>query len=1275
MGTKLVKFYRHTVGENVREELCFYVQLSRKPTKAHVQRLRWSFIEHGSVLTERSIFAQNEQREIGPRVACETPFSSNAVAICQRMGVPAVRVECSTRYSLTGTTVEDILAKHLDKMTQEVYDRPLTTFDSGAEPKPVRIIPLIEQGEAALVALNKELGLGMDPWDMTFCVRLFRDTLRRNPTDVELFQIANGNSEHSRHHFWRGIQKIDGIEMPESLMDIVKEPLKRHPGNVLVAFHDNAGVIRGAVVDMLVPEHPGAPSSFVVCRMLVHYTKTGETHNHPTLISAFAGATTGAGGRIRDSRAVGRGGLGHAGFAGYFVGNLLIPDYPIPGEPSKRAPLGGYNPNHETPLNVLIKGSRGVKDYGNKIGEPLIGGWCRSFGLEVGGERREAIKPVLWSAGSGLVLDQHIKKNAAEIGMIIVRIGGVARRIGVGGGSASSISGGSQNAELDLKSVQRGDPQTENRVNRVIQTCAESGDQNPIESIHDQGAGGPSNVLTELSEPLGGRIQIRKIVVGDKTMSVLEIWVAEYQEGYGLLVRPENLAMFQAICERENVNCEVLGTITGDKKIVVEDSVDSTTPVDLPLEEILGSLPRKTFEHTRIPVKLTPLVLPKGLTVAEALEMIFKLVSVGSKGFLIREGDRGVGGCVVQQQCCGPMQIPVADAAVMADGFFGITGHATAIGEQPIKMLVNPAAGARMAVAEVLTNLAGVSITKLSDVAGHANWMWTAKLPGEGARLYDAAVAMRDIMIKLRIKITGGKDSLSMADNVDGTPVKTPGQLVISANAPVPDITKIVTPDLKGDGFIGLIDLGGGKNRLGGSALAQALGQVGDESPDIDDPDLLKRAFEAIQELVAEELITAYHNRSDGGLITTLAEMCMAAGNRGMYIELSKDTDAVSALFSEEAGMVFEYERGCRERIYSTLAKHNVPFELIGTTGRETPNLTIYAGGKKVLDHPITQLRRQWEATSDRLELEQSNPETVAAECATYADGRHPIPYRLTFTPSEPPALTAKIRRPKVAVIREEGTNGDREMAAALKYAGFDPVDINMNDLLSGRVKSLEEFQGLVFPGGFSFADAFGSAKGWAGSILFNARLRKMFDRFYTRPDTFSLGVCNGFQLMTLLGWLPGQGVKEASQPRLVHNLSGRFEVRWTGVKILPSSSILLRGMEGSILGVPVAHGEGRLVFPDPRIAEHIRQQQLVPFVYVDPDGNPTEAYPHNPNGSPEGFAALCSANGRHTGMMPHPERVFLNWQHPYRPPEWAGQNVSPWLQMFNNAHDWCLKH
>jgi phosphoribosylformylglycinamidine synthase len=1274
----LISLYRRTVHNNNAPEECLYVDTPTPLSHENGVKLVWLLTTPGFEIRGASAYDDAQCIEIGPRLSVETSFSSNAVSVCQSMGIPVRRIEMSRRYPIENYSgnLEYLLKRLLDPLTQQVYERSLRTFDVWSRPKPVVYIEVLSHGEQALREANASLGLGMDDWDITFYTTLFF-RLNRNPTDVELFQVGNANSEHSRHWFFRGNQIIDGNLMPDTLMDIVKQTLPEI-SNTLVAFHDNAGVIRGCEVEVLLPKHPGYASEFVTKSKLMHLTSTAETHNHPTLIAPFQGAETGAGGRIRDNRAVGRGWLAHAGFAGYCVGNLHIRFHTILGEN-----VGGEtNQQHATPLDILIRGSNGISDYGNKIGEPLIGGFTRTFGLMLSDNRREFRKPVLYSAGTGRIFEDHVTKRPAEKGMLIIRIGGPAYRIGVGGGSASSILHGAQDEGLDLQSVQRGNAEMENRVNRVIQTCCEMREDSPIESIHDQGAGGPSNVITELMEPAGGRVDIRKIVVGDKTMSILEIWVAEYQEGYGLLVRPNNLDRFKSICDRECVTCEVLGEITGDGNVVVVDSEHSSpsspqaTPVNLSLTDILSEMPRKQFESNHMQASHPPLVIPPGLTVNDALQMIFTLPSVGSKGFLVHKVDRSVTGLVARQQCCGVMQISVADVAVTANSFADLSGAATAFGEQPIKMLIASAAGARMAVAEMLTNMCAATISQIGDIACRANWMWAAKLPGEGALLYDAAIAMRDCMHALGISINGGKDSLSMATQVDGVRVVSPGQLVIKGIAPVPDITKIVTPDFKGSGCIGYIKIAKTQCRLGGSALAQSLGQIGDESPDLNTGEIqeLRRAFVAMQKMIGKKLVTAYHDVSDGGLITTISEMCMA-GNRGARIRYSSDVDTLATLFSEEVGMVFEFAPIARAAIARVLKKYDILLVELGTVESEYDgNLTIFIGDIVHLDQPITVLRQWWEATSSALDALQSNPHTVASESKTHASGRTIEPH-LTFSPKMySPANFNKAQKPKVAIVREEGTNGDREMAAACHMAGLDPWDVDMQTLEHAGISFLDSFRGIIFPGGFSYADVFGSAKGWAGKILFNPQLKKMFDRFYDRADTFSLGVCNGCQLMALLGRVPFANIPEPSQPRLLHNTSQRFESRWSSVQIQPSPSIFLRGMEGSILGMWVAHGEGRFTFPDETIKTRVEALRLKPLVYVDPDLNATEVYPYNPNGSPDGIAALCSEDGRHLAMMPHPERCVLKWQWPVMPESFKHLECSPWLQLFVNARDWCEK-
>jgi phosphoribosylformylglycinamidine synthase len=827
---------------------------------------------------------------------------------------------------------------------------------------------------------------------------------------------------------------------------------------------------------------------------------------------------------------------------------------------------------------------------------------------------------------------------------------------------------GENAAELDFNAVQRGDAEMEQKMNRVIRACNEMGGRTLIEVIHDQGAGGPANVLKELVEHSGGRIEIRKIRVGDPTMSVLEIYVAEYQERNGLLIKPENIEQLLAICEREKVACEVLGEVTGDLRFVVSDEQDGSTPVDLELKEVLGHIPQKTFYDNRVvgAKNLSPLHCPS--SIRDHLRNVLRLVSVGSKRFLTNKVDRSVTGLIAQQQCCGPLQLTVGDVAVVAQSHFGLTGIATAIGEQPVKMLISPAAGARMAVGEAWTNLVWAKIDDPEQVKCSANWMWAPKLPGEGAALNDAARAMRDAMIATGMAVDGGKDSLSMAAKVGCETVKSPRELVISAYAAMSDIRKVVTPDIKEPGSaLLLVDLALGKARLGGSALAQTLGSLGDESPDLDDPALLRRAFAAVQKLIEQDLILSGHDRSDGGLIITVLEMAFA-GNCGLELEVQGE--AIPALFAEELGLVLECRQADLAEVQSVLAKDQVGCALLGKSTTEK-HVRVRCNGELVLNEDMRVLRQEWEETSYQLERLQVNPDCANAEKASIFDRTSPA-YHLPFTPQPSPKhLLTATSKPKVAILRDEGSNSDREMSSAFYAAGFEPWDITMTDLLAGRV-TLEGFRGIAAVGGFSYADVPESAKGWAATILFNERLRAMFDAFLDRPDTFTLGICNGCQLFGLLGWVPWRGLAADRQPRFVHNTSGRFESRWTTVRVTDSPAMMLRGMSGLVFGIHVAHGEGLLHFPDAAVRAEVIGKRLVPLVYADDSGAATAQYPFNPNGSPDGFAGLCSPDGRHLALMPHPERAFLPWQCHWLPREMQGLEVLPWLRMFQNAREWC---
>ncbi|GMI80027.1 purine biosynthesis 4 [Hibiscus trionum] len=1289
----------------LKTEQCFNIGLSSMISTEKLSTLKWILGEtyEPENLATESFLAKKRQEglnavivEVGPRLSFTTAWSSNAVSICQSCGLTEVtRMERSRRYllyskgALLENQVNEFAAMVHDRMTECVYTQRLTSFETSVVPEEVRFVPVMEKGRKALEEINQEMGLAFDEQDLQYYTRLFMEDIKRNPTNVELFDIAQSNSEHSRHWFFTGKIVIDGQPMDRTLMQIVKSTLKANPNNSVIGFKDNSSAIKGFLAYRLRPVQPGTACPLDETTREIDVLFTAETHNFPCAVAPYPGAETGAGGRIRDTHATGRGSFVVAATAGYTTGNLNIEGSYAPWEDTSFT----YPSNLASPLEILIQASNGASDYGNKFGEPLIQGFTRSFGMRLpSGERREWLKPIMFSAGIGHIDHTHISKGNPEIGMLVVKIGGPAYRIGMGGGAASSMVSGQNDAELDFNAVQRGDAEMAQKLYRVVRACIEMGEDNPIISIHDQGAGGNCNVVKEIIYPKGAEIDIRAIVVGDHTMSVLEIWGAEYQEQDAILVKPESRNLLESICARERLSMAVIGIINGEGRVVLVDSLAiekshaSGLPppppaVDLELEKVLGDMPQKSFEFKRVAYPQEPLDVAPGITVMDSLKRVLRLPSVCSKRFLTTKVDRCVTGLVAQQQTVGPLQLPLADVAVIAQSYVNLNGGACAIGEQPIKGLLDPKAMARLAVGEALTNLVWAKVTSLSDVKASGNWMYAAKLDGEGPAMYDAAMALSDAMIELGIAIDGGKDSLSMAAHAGGEVVKAPGNLVISAYVTCPDITKTVTPDLKlgDDGILLHIDLAKGKRRLGGSALAQVFDQIGNDCPDLDDVSYLKRVFEGVQDLLGDELISAGHDISDGGLLVCALEMAFA-GNCGIVLDLASGGNSVfESLFAEELGLVLEVSKNNLDSVMEKLSRVDVTAEIIGQV-TASPIIELKVDGVTHLNEKTSLLRDMWEDTSFQLEKLQRLASCVESE----KEGlkfRHEPSWSLSFTPSitDEKYLTAT-SKPKVAIIREEGSNGDREMSAAFYAAGFEPWDVAMSDLLNGVI-SLNEFRGIAFVGGFSYADVLDSAKGWAASIRFNQPLLNQFQEFYKRPDTFSLGVCNGCQLMALLGWVPGPQVGgvfgaggDPSQPRFVHNESGRFECRFTSVSIKDSPAMMFKGMEGSTLGVWAAHGEGRAYFPDDGVLDRVMHSDLAPLRYCDDDGNPTEAYPFNLNGSPLGVAAICSPDGRHLALMPHPERCFLMWQFPWYPKDWNvdKKGPSPWLRMFQNAREWC---
>nr|CAB3264793.1 phosphoribosylformylglycinamidine synthase-like [Phallusia mammillata] len=1234
--------------------------------------------------------------EVGPRLNQRTPFCTNATSICKNIGLVAVKgIEQSWRYKFVGEGVEafetEVLDIVHDQMTQCRYKTPLSSLECKVDRKPWFEIDVIHGRSKALQAASDELGLAFDDWDIKFYANLFRHELLRNPTSVECFDLAQSNSEHSRHWFFKARMQIDGVDKPRSLFELVTNTIEHSKKNNVIAFRDNGSAINGFEVDIISVKNPGKPSAFKKSSQLQHITLTAETHNFPTGVAPFPGAATGTGGRQRDQHAIGRGAHVVAGTVGYCVGNLNLKNHQLPWEDKGTWPLCG---NLASASKIIIEASNGASDYGNQFGEPVITGFFRSFGMKLpSGERREWLKPIMFSGGIGSISDCNVKKIKLEkgtTGLLVAKIGGPPYRIGVGGGSASSLMHGENDVSRDFNAVQRGDAEMQQKLQRAIRACIEMEDKNPILSIHDQGAGGNGNVLKEIVEPSGAVIYTKEFTLGDRSLNSLELWTAEYQESDAILVNKDNIDTLRGICQRERCPLDVVGELNGSGRIVLSEQDMLKTspaklprlsddqhvlhPVDLDLNLILGKMPQKHYSLVWIERKLLPVNYEK-IVFNEALDRVLQLPSVASKRFLTNKVDRSVTGLVAQQQCVGPLHTPLADVAVTSLSHFTTRGSATAIGEQPLKILVNESTGARMTVGEALTNLVFAAVSDIQEIKCSANWMWPAKLPGEGARLRMACESMCEIMKHLGIAVDGGKDSLSMAASVGKEIVKSPGALVISAYAPCVDITLTVTPDLKCpiDDFYGwliYVPMSNSPPHLGGSAFGQCFVQLGDKTPDLDDSALFVSAWTVTQQLIRSRLIASGHDVSDGGLVTCLLEMAFA-GNCGLKIDASSECSLLEYWFSEKLGLVLETSD--KDSVLEIYRDQGVKCVCLGKSIKER-KVTIQYNGEVIIDGESTNtLRDTWEKTSFALEQLQCNPDCVTQEQKWLLECETEPCYNVTFD-----HLVLTKTEIQVAILREEGSNGDREMAVAFTAAGFQPWDITMQDLIDGAI-SLDRFRGVVFVGGFSYADVFGSAKGWAACCQFNSSVSKQLKHFRNRNDTFSLGVCNGCQLMALLGWIGNEGIvpdelSARQQPSvyLAPNVSNRFESRFVSVKIEKSNSIMMRGMEGSVLGVWVAHGEGRFQFNSKDLGKELLSKCCVPIRYVGHDGESTERYPLNANGSPAGIAGLCSADGRHLAVMPHPERCFQLWQWPWKPSSWQQMNQSPWLRMFQNALIWC---
>ncbi|MCX7846912.1 MAG: phosphoribosylformylglycinamidine synthase [bacterium] len=1209
-----------------------------------------------------------------PRKGTISPWASKATDIFHNCGLQLVtrvergihyRIICADQTCATPAALRSALHLLHDRMTEGVYEDISDLFFHPPSP-PHREIDVLTHGMAALEEANRPYGLALNHQEMQYLLDTCQ-RLHRNLTDVELVMFGQVNSEHCRHKIFNARWRIDGLEQPFSLFEMIRTTHARHPHATRVAYEDNAAVVEGWHDIRLEVAHD--LDNIHVYReqpTLLDVIMKVETHNHPTAIAPYPGAATGTGGEIRDESATGTGGKSVAGLCGFMVSHLRVPGFLMPWEQD----YAEFPHRLATPLQIMLEGPLGSANYGNEFGRPQITGLFRTCELVYNGRYRGYHKPIMVAGGVGLIKREHSRKKPLPPGALIVQIGGPALRIGLGGGAASSMATGSNVADLDFDSVQRDNAEMERRCQEVIDACCALGADNPILSIHDIGAGGLSNGCPELVAKTGGRFYLRRVPNQDSSMSPMEIWCCEAQERYVLAIAPESQARFLALCARERCPVAIIGEVTGDGRLTLLDELFQTTPIDLDIGVILGKPPRLLRDVSHRHETHAPLNL-NGVTIEEAVQRVLRFPAVANKTFLISIGDRSVSGLIARDQMVGPYQTPIADYGLTLASYSSYHGTAMAMGERTPLALVNAPASGRIAIGEALLNIASAAPGSLSRVKLSANWMCACGEEGEDALLYDTvrAVAL-EFCPALGISIPVGKDSLSMRtvwQTSHGTPQRmiAPLSLIVSAFAPVDDVRLAVTPELKPvPSRLLLLDLGRGRNRLGCSALAQVFNQLGNDPPDVDDPTLLARAFAAMQELLTRRLLLACHDRSDGGLFVTVAEMAIAA-RMGARISLdSLGSDDFAALFSEELGLVLQIAEDQYDPVLSVLTAHGLS-EITHTLGAPTTDRTLAFSrhARPVYREQVSTLAQWWSELTHHMQCLRDNGSVVQDEFLALRDENDPgMQCHLTYDPHAPFVSTGA--RPRIAILREQGINGHVEMAACFHRAGFECHDVHMTDLLTRRV-SLDAMVGLVACGGFSYGDVLGAGAGWARTILFNDLLKEMFTRFFARPDTFALGVCNGCQMMALLkDIIPGA----EHWPYFTRNLCERFEARYVTVEILPSPSIFFTDMVGSRLPVPVAHGEGYANFTLTGSRATSEQEQLVALRYVDNYGAPTERYPFNPNGSPGGITGLCSRDGRVTIMMPHPERLFRKVQMSYCPPQYPDGEAGPWLRMFQNA-------
>ena len=1252
-----------------------------------------------------------------PRFGTVSPWASKATDIARQCGLDVLRIERGVQYSwkskkpLSPEQHQQVLSAIHDRMTEAVIDSVelANQLYQTLDDRPLARIPVLSEGRAALDKANQDLGLALSEDEISYLADNFV-RLERNPSDVELMMFAQANSEHCRHKIFNSSWTIDGEDQDKSLFAMIRNTHQLQPEGTIVAYSDNSAIMAGCDAETWAPQ--GKEHLYVKDTRMVHTLMKVETHNHPTAIAPFPGASTGAGGEIRDEGATGIGGRPKAGLTGFSVSNLNIPGTNLPWEKE----YYGKPDRIATPLQIMIDGPLGGAAFNNEFGRPILGGYFRVFEQTLSGLRRGYHKPIMIAGGIGSIDSIHTHKKEIQPGHLLIQLGGPGMRIGMGGATGSSVATGTNTADLDFDSVQRGNPEMERRAQEVINACRALGDQNPIVSIHDVGAGGLSNAFPELADGagLGAQFKLRSVPLEESGMSPAEIWCNESQERYVLAIDAKDLELFKSFCERERCPFAVVGEATQERQLRLHDANQPTEsndalPIDMPMEVLLGKPPRmhrdvKREHHSFDELDVTDVDL------SQSIAWVLQQPTVASKSFLITIGDRTVGGLNARDQFVGPWQVPVADCAVTMMDYKGYRGEAMSMGERTPVAAIDAPAAARMAVGEAITNLLAADIARLADVKLSANWMAACGAPGEDAKLYDSVKAVgMELCPALGISIPVGKDSLSMAtewkEGDQAKKVVAPVSLIISAFASVHDVRKTATPLLKLNNSDGspleteliLIDLGRGKNRMAGSILSQVLNQSGNTAPDLDHPEDLKNLAAAMIELRKDKQLLAYHDRSDGGLMACVAEMAFAshtgisinvdmiavdagqepdhgdAKNWAQQVSGRRHEQTMRALFNEELGAVIQVRRNDRDAVFATLRKLGLSaFSHVIGKPNINGRIEIWRDAKNIFAEPREVLQKMWTNTSYQIARMRDNPDCADSEFALLDNLADPgMSPKLTFDIADDISapFINKSARPKVAILREQGVNSHVEMAYAVNWAGFDSYDVHMSDLLSGKAK-LDDFRGLIACGGFSYGDVLGAGEGWAKTILFNQQLRDQFEKFFNRQDSFALGVCNGCQMMSnLAGIIPGA----QAWPKFTRNQSEQYEARLVMAEVLASPSIFTQGMEGSQLPIAIAHGEGFANFSQQGNLEQIQNQGLSALRFVDHAGKPTEIYPMNPNGSPGGLTGVTTPDGRFTVMMPHPERVFRAAQMSWCPPDWLDtpDGASPWLRLFRNARVW----